>query len=518
MKMEVGSILLSILVVGLITLSAKFVNWVWIKPKKLEKLLRKEGLNGNPYKLLLGDMKQLISVMKEEQPKSIQFSDHLLPHILPHYHHNRTKFGENSFMWVGPSPKLIIADPQLMKEILEKPNVFQKPHPDPIGETIAGGLVVLEDEKWTKHRRIINPAFHMEKLKKMVPAIRLSCSNMLDQWEASFAGSDESKEIDVWPYLQNLSGDVISRVAFGSSHEQGVRIFELQKDQVKLALELLKFMFVPGWRFVPTKANRRMKAISKEIQSLLRDIINQREKAIEDGEVIGEDLLGTLMESNLREIDENGSKKNMGMTIEEVINECKLFYFAGSESTSGLLMWTMVMLSKNQEWQARAREEVLQIFGNKEPTFDGLNRLKIVTMILNEVLRLYSPAPLISRAPAKAVKLGNINLPVGVDLLLLIGLVHHDPKIWGDDANEFNPERFSEGISGATKGQFSFLPFSLGPRICIGLQFAMTEAKLAVSMMLQRFAFELSPSYLHAPFPILTLQPQYGAPLILRKL
>ncbi|KAG8386497.1 hypothetical protein BUALT_Bualt03G0154700 [Buddleja alternifolia] len=522
MTMEVkliSSILTSIMLVGLIALAVKLLNWIWFRPKKLEKLLRKQGLQGNTYRLLLGDIKDLISVTKAQQPKSIQFSDDLARHILPCYHQTCSKYGENSFIWFGPSPRLLIADPQLMKEILSKPDLFHKPSPDPLGEAVVGGLLYLEDEKWAKHRKIVNPAFHVEKLKNMVPAICLSCSNMIDKWEKLVCniGDQKSGEIDVWPYLEDLSGDIISRTAFASSHEQGRRIFELQKEQVKLVLEVIMFVFIPGWSYIPTKANKRMTTISNEIQSLLRGIINQREKAMERGETIGDDLLSTLMESNLKEIEEHGNK-NVGMSIEDVIEECKLFYFAGSETTSSLMVWTMVMLSKHQEWQARARDEVLQVFGKNTPTFDGLNRLKTVTMILHEVLRLYPPAPVSTRAPTKTVKLGNITLQQGISLFLLIGLIHHDPKIWGEDVNEFKPERFSEGISSATNNRFSYIPFSGGPRICIGQQFAMIEAKLTLAMILQRFSFGLSTSYLHAPFPIFTLQPQYGANLVLHKL
>ncbi|KAK4484644.1 hypothetical protein RD792_007233 [Penstemon davidsonii] len=513
----VSSILTSFLVLASITIAVKLLNWVWFRPKKLENFLRKQGLNGNPYRLLLGDMNDLIKVMKSEQSKSIQFSDDLPSHIMPYYQQIINKYGQNSFIWFGPSPRLNIINPQMIKEILSEPELFHKPHPDPIGKTIAGGLSFLEDEKWAKHRRLINPAFHLDKLKNMTRAIRLSCSNVTDKWEALVSSNNgKPQEIDVWPYFEDLSGDMISRLGFGSSHEQGRRIFELQKEQVELVLQLMQFLFIPGLRHIPTKSNKRMKSISDELQSLLKGVINQREKAMERGEAVNDDLLGILMESNIREIQQHGTK-NMGMSIEEVIEECKLFYFAGSETTSSLLLWTMVMLSKHQEWQTRAREEVLQFFGKNEPTFDGLNRLKIVTMILHEVLRLYTPVPLLVRSPTKKVKVGNLTLPVGVQVMLQIGLLHHDPNIWGEDVNEFKPERFSEGILNATNVQFSFIPFSLGPRICIGQHLAMIEAKMALAMILQKFSFELSPSYLHAPFSIFTLQPKYGAPLLFHK-
>ncbi|WOH00779.1 hypothetical protein DCAR_0520154 [Daucus carota subsp. sativus] len=515
--MEESSPILSGIAVVAVTvvaiISMKVVRWLWLRPKMYEKFLKDQGYHANSYRILRGDMLDFAAMAQENRPKQIKLADNVSFHALPYIHSIIKKYGKRAFIWFGPTPSIQVIDPEQIREIMSKPSIFHKMHPNPLGDMILGGLISSEDAKWSRDRKIMNPAFHLEKLKRMLPAIHQSCDEMIRKWE-TLVLKVGSAEIDVWPSLEDLSGDVISRTAFGSNYEEGRRIFILQKEQVELTLQLMKFVVFPGWRYLPIKANKRMNAICREIQILLRGIISKRQKAMEVGEVENDDLLGILLKSNSEEIQESG----IGMNIEEVMKECKLFYFAGSETTSNLLVWTLIMLSTHPEWQTRAREEVLQAFGSKKPDFDGLNHLKIVTMVLQEVLRLYPPASMLTRSVPKDAKLGNISLPAGIIFTIPVILLHHDPEIWGKDSNEFKPERFSEGISSATKGKFSYIPFGGGPRICIGQNFALVEAKMALSMMLQRFQFQLSPSYVHAPFPILTLQPQHGAPLILRRL
>ncbi|KAK4714492.1 hypothetical protein R3W88_020399 [Solanum pinnatisectum] len=477
MEILSNTIIATICVAILLVYTWKVLNWAW-----------QRGLKGNPYKLLYGDLNELTKSILEAKSKPINFSDDIAQRLIPFFlqlHQQKC-----SFVWLGPYPTVLITYPEHVKEIFTKNYVYVKQrHANPMTKLLADGLSTIDGDKWAKHRNIINPVFHVEKLKHllvfhlqhMLPAFYVSCSVMLSKWE-EIVPKGRSFELDVWPDLQIMASEVISRTAFGSSYEEGRTTFLV-------------------YRFLPTKRNKRTLEIEKQVQTTIRHIIDKRLRAMEAGETSNDDLLGILLESNMKEIEQHGSK-DFGMTTVEVIEECKLFYFAGQETTSVLLVWTMILLCLHPEWQVRAREEVSHIFGNNKSDLEGLNRLKIAMMILYETLRLFPPLPVFGRVNKEEVKLGELNLPAEMPIIIPAILVHYDKEIWGEDRKEFKPERFSEG----------------GPGVCIGQNFAMMEAKMAIAMILQRFSFELSPSYTHAPFAIVTIHPQYGAPLLMRKL
>ncbi|CAH2053702.1 unnamed protein product [Thlaspi arvense] len=512
MSFSVVAALVVVVVAVVLLWTWRIVKWVWIEPKMLESCLRRQGLAGTPYTPLVGDIKRNVNMLMESRSKPISITDDITPRLLPLALKMFSSHGKTFFIWIGPVPAIMITNPEQIKEVFNKVYDFEKAATFPLVRLLAGGLASYKGDKWANHRRIINPAFHLEKIKNMVPAFYHCCREVVCQWEKLFTNKESSCEVDVWPWLVNLTADVISHTAFGSSYKEGQRIFQLQGELAELIAQAFKKSYIPGLRFYPTKSNRRMKAIDREIDLILRGIVSKRENAREAA-AANDDLLGILLESNSEE------SQRYGMSVEEVMQECKLFYFAGQETTSVLLVWTMVLLSHHQDWQARAREEVRQILGdNNRPDIDSLSSLKVMTMIFNEVLRLYPPVAQLKRAVNKEMKLGELTLPAGVHVYIPTALVHRDPELWGDDAADFKPERFKDGVSKATKNQVCFFPFGWGPRICIGQSFALLEAKMAMALILQRFSFELSPSYVHAPQTVMTTRPQFGAHLILHKL
>uniref|UniRef100_A0A5K0VRB4 Cytochrome P450 n=5 Tax=Nymphaea colorata TaxID=210225 RepID=A0A5K0VRB4_9MAGN len=141
-----------------------------------------------------------------------------------------------------------------------------------------------------------------------------------------------------------------------------------------------------------------------------------------------------------------------------------------------------------------------------------------MTWVMNEVLRLYSPAPNAQRQARKEMQVGELVIPKGTNIWFDIVGLNHDPCLWGEDVNEFRPERFKDGPSSACKHRLGFVPFGLGARTCVGQNLFKMEYKIVLSMILSSFSWSLSHNYSHSPAIVLTLRPSSGVPLVLRPL
>ncbi|KAH6756638.1 Cytochrome P450 superfamily protein [Perilla frutescens var. hirtella] len=498
----------------------KVVVHLWWAPRRIESFFMKQGIKGPKYQLFLGNLKELASLNLRASSKSLPpLSHNILPRVLSFYHHWKKIYGSMFLVWFGPTARLTISDPALIREIfILKSEVFEKNESPPLVRKIEGdGLLSLKGEKWAHHRKIIQPTFHTENLKLMIPMMAKSMEAAVMKWGEEMCNAGKV-EVEVSDWFQNLVEDVITRATFGSSsYEEGRAIFELQSQQMHHATEAYQKVFIPGYRFLPTRKNRISWRLEKEIRKSLLKLIDRRRRRSECQGVSDEcpnDLLELMIRASRDE-----SAAAVAITANDVVEECKTIFFAGKHTTSNLLTWTTVLLAMHPQWQEQAREEVLRVCGARDtPTKDDLAKLKTLGMILNESLRLYPPAVAIIRRAKRDMQLGGLHIPRGTELLIPILAVHHDPALWCHDPHDFNPARFAKGVAHAANHPMAFMPFGLGARRCVGQNLAILQAKLAISMLLQRFSFDLAPTYQHAPSVLMLLHPQHGAPIVFTKL
>ncbi|GMP94202.1 hypothetical protein CsSME_00043742 [Camellia sinensis var. sinensis] len=294
--------------------------------------------------------------------------------------------------------------------------------------------------------------------------------------------------------------------AFGSSYLEGKDIFEMLTQlgiiTVRNVFKIKLPVISQFWKSIDDIESEKLE---EGIRDSILEIIKKRENAMAEVGNYGTDLLGLLVKASH---DEDENKR---ITVETVIDECKAIYIAGHETTTTLLSWSVLLLAIHTDWQEEARKEVLELFGQQHPNAEGIPRMKKMSMIINESLRLYPPIMYITKKAQRKVKLGQLTLPANINVTILILALHFDPQIWGDDVYLFKPERFSEGIAKATNNNPGvYLPFGFGQRSCVGMNFAINETKIALSMILQRYAFTLSPTYSHSPVQLLTVRPQHG--------
>eukprot|EP00253_Pinus_taeda_P033445 PITA_33445 len=491
-----------------------FLYIYWWKPRTIKKIMERQGIRGPPPLFMSGNLCDMTKLRECEAANDMEPISHdIVERLLPHYVQWRNDYGRRFLFWWGNEPRLSITEPELIKELLSAKNVLsygksqlqQKGVKDFIGK----GLLMANGQDWINQRRVTAPAFHHEILKGQVPYMIESTKRMINEWKRSLEQGAGAAEIEVSEQFARLAADIIAKTEFGSSYEKGKVVFENLGLLQKLASRAGRYSRFPGSRF---GVNRQVMELKKDVEESLQEMVEARRRATAMGRSCSyaHDLLGLLLAG--------GEKGSMQLTMQELMDQCKTFFFAGQDTMCSLLTWTTMLLALHPDWQQRAREEVLRVCNGTSLDFNALQNLKIMETILKESLRLYTPGNLFAKEAFTDMKLGDLFIPKGLSVWIPTLAIHHDKNIWGEDANEFNPQRFAEGTVKACKNNpMGFIPFSLGPRKCVGQTFAIMQAKIVMAMIITTFAFDLSPSYRHAPISVLTLKPRHGLQIILRR-
>nr|CAD1843004.1 unnamed protein product [Ananas comosus var. bracteatus] len=479
--------------------AVKVAEVLWWKPKRLEKHFAEQGIRGPPYRFLVGCVREMVGLMLDASSKPMlprpptTSSPESSPSTTIGRRSTLNKSGSawrivagSTFLiWFGPTARLTIAEPELIREILlSRSEYFDRYESHPLVRQLEGeGLVSLRGEKWAHHRKVLTPTFHMDNLKLLIPYIGKTVVDMADKWATMSAAAGEV-EIDVSEWFQIVTEDAITRTAFGRSYEDGKAVFQLQTQLMGFASEAFRKVLIPGYRFLPTRKNTSSWKLDKEIRKHLVRLIGRRKEdsdsdsdsasasAGEKPDGRAKDLLGLMINARPPSLAGKGKdcdSSAAAITVHDIVEECKTFFFAGKQTTSNLLTWTTVLLAMHPEWQERARAEVLSVCGSRAlPTRDHLAKLKTVGMILNETLRLYPPAVATIRRAKADVELGGYVIPRDTEVLIPIMGVHHDARLWGPDAAQFNPGRFADGVARAAGIPRPSSPSGWGPGCASG--------------------------------------------------
>ncbi|KAJ4978101.1 hypothetical protein NE237_008881 [Protea cynaroides] len=501
----------------------------WVKPERVREKLRKQGIRGPPPCFLSGNVPEMKKIQSSVASNSIsmEFSDlgDIAAHdytstLFPYFEHWRKQYGPIYMYSTGSRQHLYVNHPDLVKEIsqssywdLGKPLYVGKQ----LGPMLGNGILRSNGHVWAHQRKIIAPEFSMDKVKGMVGLMVESGLEFINKWEKRVMESEGGiAELKVDDDLRNFSADVISRACFGSSYSQGKQIFsKLRTLQHTMSEQgfLFKATNLRSWiRNLPTKSNREIWRLEREIESLILKTVKDREIKSMDGSNIENDLLQMILEgAKSNQLDSDSSNRF-------IVDNCKNIYFAGHETTAVAATWCLMLLALYPEWQDRVRVEIAQVCKGRFPDADMLPKMKTMKMVIQETLRLYSPAAFVSREALEDTKIGGLAIPKGIHLWTLIPTLHRNPDIWGPDANEFKPARFANSISDTCKLPQGYAPFGVGPRLCLGRNFAMVELKVVLSLIVSNFSFSISPRYHHSPAYRMIVQPKNGVYLILNKI
>jgi cytochrome P450 len=306
---------------------------------------------------------------------------------------------------------------------------------------------------------------------------------------------------DVEHDMTDVTFDVIAATVLGGCDEPTADLIKASVDDylAPIAWDIaFGILELPRWLWYPRRGRQRRSAA--RIRTELGKIVSGRRAARAEHD----DLLGRLMSAR-------GAEDGAALSETELVDNLATFLVAGHETTAKALTWTLYLLARAPEWQDRIRAEVAAVAAERTIAAGDLDRLVVTEMVLKEAMRLYPPAPVMSRQAAADGMLGGHAIKTNALITIPIYAMHRHRQLW-DDPDRFDPERFAPAVSGKL-GRTQFMPFGFGPRTCIGSVFAMIEAKVLLATFVRAARFGWDGRHMPEPVSRVTLRPKGGMPL-----
>lgn len=359
---------------------------------------------------------------------------------------------------------------------------------------VGYGLATSDGDLWRRQRRLMNPAFHRQRLAQLANLMTDTAERRLDGWRA-FAQAGQA--FDLSQEMMQLTLQIIVRTMFsldlGDQASTIMNAFEVGlqyiNDRSFTPFDL------PRW--LPTPGNLRFRRALKILDEQVYNLVQERRQ---QGVVFG-DLLDMLLEAR-------DSETGYGMDDRQLRDEVVTIFFAGHETTALTLTWVWTLLAKHQAVETRLRREIAEVLGDRTPGVEDLDDLKYTRSVLEETLRLYPPAWVFVRSAVEDDVIDGYAIPADAMIFLSPYVTQRMEQHW-EKPSDFNPERFTTEHS-ADRHRLAYFPFGSGPRLCIGRDFALMEATLILAMMVQRYHLELVPERPVEPVPLVTLRPKAG--------
>ncbi|XP_042414403.1 carotene epsilon-monooxygenase, chloroplastic-like [Zingiber officinale] len=396
----------------------------------------------------------------------------------------------------GPRNFVVVSDPAIAKHVLRNYGKYAKGLVSEVSEFLFGsGFAIAEGALWTVRRRAVTPSLHRKYLSVMVDKVFCRCAQRLV--EKLQIHAMDGTAVNMEEKFSQLTLDVIGLSLFNYNFDSLASdspvieaVYTALKEAEARSTDILPYWKLPILCKIIPRQIKAEKAVSI-IRNTVEELIIKCKEIVEAEceQVEGEEYVNETDPSILRFLLASREE----VTSIQLRDDLLSMLVAGHETTGSVLTWTIYLLSKDPSSLKRARHEVDEVLQGRPPRYEDVKELKYLMRCIHESLRLYPHPPvLIRRAQSDDVLPGDYKINAGQDIMISVYNIHRSPKVW-ERAEEFFPERFSlEGpVPNETNTDFRFIPFSGGPRKCIGDQFALLEAIVALAIFLQHMKFEL---------------------------